>query len=127
MLNILVSILGYCLIGKIGFWVYKWKSKYYQNLFEICRYYLNQEKRLVILKESYDDYGKRKKHIDNINRVLSESRNNAFELRRCNRSAARMFILDDLSRLYLEKLIFDLRCNVFLNYIRKEKSGVDLC
>lgn len=122
-----MSILGYCLIGSIGFWALKMKLKYCQNLYEACRLYLNQEKKILILKESYDDYGKRKKHINTINRMLFESKSNVLKSRKYTRSLDRMFILDDLSRLYLEKLVFDLRCNTFRNYIQEEKSGVGLC
>ena len=59
--------------------------------------------------------------------MLFESKSNVLKSRKYTRSLDRMFILDDLSRLYLEKLVFDLRCNTFRNYIQEEKSGVGLC
>lgn len=101
------------------------EKKDIQKLNVMSRYYLEKSNRVIILKQSYYDRSRRKKHIEYVSSLLYEGKKGEYLLRVSDIRLDMVFILDDSAYYYLRELLFDLKENNYQKFIKSENQGED--
>lgn len=101
------------------------EKKLIKKLNVMNKYYLEKSNRAIILKQSYYDHSRRKKHIEYINELLYEGKKGKYLLRFSDIRLDVVFILDDSACWYLRQLLFELKENNYQEFFKSENQGED--
>lgn len=103
------------------------EKKRIENLNDMKRWYLKKSSRAFILKQSYYNSSRRKKHMEYISRLLYEADKREMYLCMVYIREDMFFFLKKSSYRYLQELLFDLKENNYQEFIKSENQGEDVC